>query len=101
MNANLWTIAPRPRIHSSQQLTRPKHFFVKRLGSHSLYLAAPKMGRAEVPAGSTGGEGAVGRPRSHEAADFFGLAKSFIQVRRVARRRLCAECAASGVPNLH
>ena len=41
---------------------RPKHFFLKRLGSRSLYIAAPKVGRAEVPAGSTGGEGAVGRP---------------------------------------
>jgi len=56
---------------------RPKHFFLKRLGSRSLYIAAPKVGRAEVPAGSTGGEGAVGRPQSHEADVFFGLAKSF------------------------
>jgi len=56
---------------------RAEHFFLRRLGSDSLYIAAPKTGRAEVPVLSMGGEGAVGRPRSHEAAVFFGLAKSF------------------------
>ena len=49
-----------------------------------MYIAARKMGRAEVPAGSMGGEGAVRRPRSYEAAVFFGLAK-IIEVPRVAR----------------
>jgi hypothetical protein len=81
-----------------QQSTRPRHCFLKHLGSHSLYVAAPKMGPAEVPAGSTGGEGAVGGPGLMRPPSF--SVSQNIQVRRVALRRLCAACTASRVPNL-